>query len=58
MAVVESAKGIVNSDKMTIKSHNSYIKGKINHIVSDLLNQKMNLLEAVSLAFNKKLDFT
>ena len=33
------------------------IRGKTNYIVSDLLDQKMNLLGPASLAFNKKLDF-
>ncbi len=33
------------------------MRGKTNYIVSELLNQKMNLLGPASLAFNKKLDF-
>jgi len=33
------------------------MRGKTNYIISDLLNQKMNLLGPASLAFNKKLDF-
>ena len=33
------------------------MRGKTNYIVSDLLDQKMNLLGPASLAFNKKLDF-
>ncbi len=33
------------------------MRGKTNYIVSDLLEQKMNLLGPASLAFNKKLDF-
>ena len=33
------------------------MRGKTNYIVSNLLDQKMNLLGPASLAFNKKLDF-
>tara|TARA_B100000401_G_scaffold431356_1_gene367314 strand:- start:1589 stop:2512 length:924 start_codon:yes stop_codon:yes gene_type:complete len=33
------------------------MRGKTNYMISDLLNQKMNLLGPASLAFNKKLDF-
>ena len=33
------------------------MRGKTNYKVSDLLDQKMNLLGPASLAFNKKLDF-
>ena len=33
------------------------MRGKTNYIVSELLDQKMNLLGPASLAFNKKLDF-
>lgn len=33
------------------------MRGKTKYIVSDLLDQKMNLLGPASLAFNKKLDF-
>ncbi len=33
------------------------MRGKTNYLVSNLLNQKMNLLGPASLAFNKKLDF-
>ncbi len=35
----------------------SNMRGKTNYIVSNLLDQKMNLLGPASLAFNKKLDF-
>ena len=35
----------------------NHMRGKTKYIVSDLLNQKMNLLGPASLAFNKKLDF-
>ena len=45
-AVVESTKVIVHSEKMT-KNHTILILiVKTNYIVSDLLNQKMNLFEA------------
>ena len=33
------------------------MRGKTNYVVSELLDQKMNLLGPASLAFNKKLDF-
>ena len=33
------------------------MRGKTNYIVSELLDQKMNLLGPASLAFDKKLDF-